>query len=71
MLVLSLQPDQKILIETSDGPIEVMLTALRGDKARLGFTAAKCVKINREKVVDRIKAENAAAAKVQTEGGSK
>jgi len=51
MLILSRQPRQRIMIETSDGLIVVeFVEQIRSGKIRLGFEAPADVKIFREEV---------------------
>ncbi len=54
MLVLSVERDGKVFIGDE---IEVTLVDIRGDKARIGFTAPEKIKIDREKVRERKLAE--------------
>ena len=54
MLVLCRRTGESIILRTSDGPIEVMLCSVsRGDRGRLGITAPKSVKIQRDEHIDR------------------
>lgn len=50
MLVLTRKLHERIKIFTSDGEIIVEITAILGNKIRLGFEAPKNIKISREKV---------------------
>jgi carbon storage regulator CsrA len=52
----------KLLSEAEDGPIEVTVVDIRGDKVRLGITAPKSVEVHRREVFDARKREAAAAA---------
>ena len=54
MLVLSRQRDEAVLIGDD---IIVRVVDIRGDKVRLGFDAPKDVKIHREEVWLKIKAQ--------------
>jgi carbon storage regulator len=47
MLVLTRQVGQEIII---DGSIRVMVTAIQGNKVRLGITAPPEVRVDREEV---------------------
>ena len=47
MLVLTRRENDSIILETSDGPIEVMLTAIDGAQVRIGIKAPKSVGIVR------------------------
>ena len=69
MLVLSRELDEKVLLELpaelATGPgieIEVQVVEIRGNKVRLGCTAAEVVKIHREEVAVRIKRAKAVTA---------
>ncbi len=54
MLVLSRQKDEAVLIGDN---VTVRVVDIRGDKVRLGFDAPKDVKIHREEVWLKIKAQ--------------
>lgn len=55
MLVLGRERDQEIIITTKSGEqIVVMVVDIRGDKVRLGFTAAYDISIRRREVQDAI-----------------
>ncbi len=54
MLVLSRQKDESVLIGDD---IRVRIVDIRGDKVRLGFEAPADVKIHREEVYLKIKAQ--------------
>lgn len=62
MLVLSRQRDEAILIVLEDGrEIEVEVVDIRGDKVRLGITAAREITVHRKEVwhaIQRDKAES-------------
>ena len=61
MLVLNRKRDETVVIRCPDGTeIVVMVVQIRGDHARLGFTAPPGVTIHRGEVQDRIDAEKAA-----------
>lgn len=55
MLVLSRQKDESIVI--GDGLIKVTIVDIRGDKVRLGFTAAKAIPVHRLEVYEAIQTE--------------
>lgn len=56
MLVLSRHVSEKIILETRDGLVEIMLAAVTpGDKARIGIAAPTSVTIHREEVWERIR----------------
>ena len=53
MLVLTLALEQSVILETTDGLVEIMLTERRSDgRIRLGFEAPPEVGIYRRKVWD-------------------
>ena len=54
MLVLSRQPDEKIIIGDN---IVITIIEVRGDKVRIGITAPKDVTVHREEVYEAIKRE--------------
>lgn len=47
MLVLSRHVDEEIVLETKQGDIRIMVTAVRGNKVRLGIEAPKDINIYR------------------------
>ena len=58
MLMLSRRKDETIVIETSDGLIEITVTAfLSGTKVRLGIEAPKHIAIHRKEVYEAIQRE--------------
>lgn len=58
MLVLSRKRDESVVI--GDRMVIVTVIEIRGDKVRLGFTAADDVTIHREEVFDAIKRQEGA-----------
>ena len=52
MLVLARKIGGKILMETSDGPIEVTVVRTKGRTVRLGINAPQSVRIKREELAD-------------------
>lgn len=51
MLVLSRKENESVIIKLPDGrEVVVMLTAIRGDRVRLGFEAPKDIVILRQEV---------------------
>jgi len=58
MLVLSRRVNESIFLETSDGSIEVTLTNINGNQARIGVRAPKSVVILREELVGRDQAKS-------------
>ena len=61
MLVLSRSPLESIVItlppSTEPSRVEVIVVAVRGDRARLGFEASREVTIHRKEVQDEIDQE--------------
>ncbi|MGM0614749.1 MAG: carbon storage regulator [Pseudomonadota bacterium] len=57
MLVLSRNLGEKVIIDTSDGPITVMPISVHGAQVKLGFEGPKSVAINREEIRDKIQQE--------------
>ena len=53
MLVLSRKKNEWTELQTSDGPVRVVVIDVRGDKVRLGWEAPPAVKILRDEVKDR------------------
>jgi carbon storage regulator CsrA len=54
MLVLSRKKNEKIVIETSDGLIEIVLCDSRQDKARIGVNAPSNCRIWRDELQPKI-----------------
>lgn len=54
MLVLSRMTGQIIVIGSGKDAIEVMVTSIEGSKVRLGITAPKDVRVDREEVRKKI-----------------
>ena len=54
MLVLSRQPDEKIIIGDN---IVITIIEVRGDKVRIGIDAPKEVTVHREEIYEAIKRE--------------
>jgi carbon storage regulator CsrA len=50
MLVLQRRVGEKIILDTSDGRIEICLVDLRHVKARIGVDAPDCVTIHRDEI---------------------
>jgi carbon storage regulator len=59
MLVLTRREGDTVILETSDGPIEVSIAGINGSQIRVGFKAPKSVKIVRGEIKERDKAEKA------------
>ena len=57
MLVLSRQPDEKIII---NGNIVVQVIAVRGNTVRLGIEAPRDVSVHRQEVAEAIQRSEAA-----------
>ena len=53
MLVLTRREGESIILNTSDGPIEVMVTTTKTDHARIGIRAPKSVGIVRREVLEQ------------------
>ncbi|HOP17058.1 MAG: carbon storage regulator [Chromatiaceae bacterium] len=53
MLLLAQHERETIILETSDGPIEVRLSRLDGTQARIGIEAPKSVRIIRKSLHDQ------------------
>lgn len=51
MLVLSRRRDEKIIVQTSDGPIVFTVCQVKGGAVRVGIDAPKKCKIMREELV--------------------
>lgn len=60
MLILTRRPGERIIIETADGPIEVMPIEVSGTQVKLGVQAPRHVIVHREEIRDRIEAEKSA-----------
>lgn len=58
MLVLSRNPQQSILIHTSDGIIEVLINQVKGAQVRLGIIAPDDVLIMRKEIEESTKYEH-------------
>jgi len=52
MLTLTRRPDQSIIIETTDGPIVITITGIKGNQVRIGFEAPDNVDIWREEIME-------------------
>ena len=59
MLVLTRREDDSVILETSDGLIEVTVENIDGQQVRVGFEAPKSVKILRGELKERERAESA------------
>ena len=59
MLVLTRREGDTVILETSDGPIEVSIAEINGSQIRVGFSAPKSVKIVRGEIKERDKADEA------------
>ena len=70
MLVLTLALEQSVILETTDGLVEIMLTERRSDgRIRLGFEAPPEVGIYRRKVWEEIQNEKREKRKGTAENG--
>lgn len=61
MLILSREVDEVIVIEAAGKRIDVMITAVRGDRVRLGIQAPSEVSVNRLEVFEAIQRERKSA----------
>lgn len=57
MLVLTRSLEERVVIQSGDTRIEVVVCEFRGDKVRLGFVAPPHVVIHRQEVQDAIDRE--------------
>lgn len=55
MLVLQRRVDQDVIVGEGDAQVRVTVVDIRGDKVRLGFTAAKGIPVHRREVYEKIK----------------
>ncbi len=53
MLVLSRKLSQKVILNTSDGDITLVIVGITGNQVRLGMEAPKSVSIRRSELADR------------------
>lgn len=53
MLVLGRAIGQKIVVETSDGPIEIVIRGTNGKQIKVGVDAPKSVKIMRKELLEK------------------
>lgn len=51
MLLLSRKEGQAIVIQATDGPIEIKVTAIDGGRVKLGIEADKSIQIQRGEVM--------------------
>jgi carbon storage regulator CsrA len=59
MLTLTRRPGEKLILETSDGPIEVVLNKIDGQQAKIGIAAPDSVIIRREELMGNIQTKGA------------
>lgn len=57
MLVLTRREGDTVILETSDGPIEVSIAEINGSQIRVGFKAPKSVDIVRGELKERDQAD--------------
>ena len=57
MLVLLREVGQEIVIETSDGPIKLIVSDVRSERVKLAFDAPESVRIYRREVWDQVQHE--------------
>jgi carbon storage regulator len=65
MLVLTRKKNEAIVV--ADGEITITVLEIRGDKVRLGLSAAKDIPIHRKEVYDAIQRESAAVSETPLE----
>ena len=58
MLVLSRRTNEKLIIETTDGVVVVVVTRVKGDTVRLGIDAPRTVRVWRKELHDSAEAED-------------
>jgi len=57
MLILTRREGETVILETSDGPIEVSIGEINGSQIRVGFKAPKSVRILRGELKEQESAE--------------
>jgi carbon storage regulator len=50
MLVLTRRPGEKLILETSDGPIEILIASIGGQQTQVGVDAPESVTVLREEL---------------------
>lgn len=63
MLILSRKPNESLLIESSDGIIELVVTEITSGQVRLGIQAPQNCKILRKELAQTMQHNRMAAAK--------
>ena len=58
MLVLTRREGDSVILETSDGPIEISIEEINGAQLRVGFKAPKSVRILRSELKEQESAKN-------------
>jgi len=53
MLVLTRRQWESIRLDTKDGPIDIAITRIDGDKVRVGLTAPVSVRVMRAELLDK------------------
>ncbi len=53
MLVLSRRQNERIILQTADGPVVIVIARVRGDHVRIGIEAPKAVKITRSELIEK------------------
>ena len=52
MLILSRREGESLILETADGPVEIVLLEYKGGQTRVGVEAPTSVKVLRRELVD-------------------
>ena len=66
MLILSRRPNESLINETADGPIENIITEITPGQAHLGIQAPKSCRILRKELVQTMQHNRQAAAKISS-----
>ena len=61
MLSLTRNVNESIMLYTTDGPIEIVVTKIKGQQARLGFVAPQTVNIVRTEIDAQSEAKHSRA----------
>lgn len=52
MLTLSRREDESLVLQTSDGPVVVLINQIRGSQVRVSIDAPQTIKILRDELLD-------------------